>query len=57
MKKLGYDLIKKRQAAGLTQIQLAKQLGLAQSSYNHYESGKSTPKGERKTIIENWLKS
>ena len=42
---------------GFTQKEMSEKLGIKQPTYNHYESDKSLPKGERKRIIEEFLAS
>jgi len=52
-----FQLEDKRRKLGLTQRQMAEQLGLPVNTYHTYEAGRALPKGERKTIIEEWLNS
>ncbi|MET3125356.1 DNA-binding XRE family transcriptional regulator [Arcicella rosea] len=40
---LSIILIKNRQSLGLTQTEIAEYIGVAQSTYNNWESGKHKP--------------
>ena len=40
------ELKKKRKALGLTQVEMAKTLGITQTAYGNYELGKRNPKPE-----------
>lgn len=58
MKNLELALIRKRTEKNLTQTQVAKMLGIGQSSYHYYESGiVKAPRGNTMQKLEQFINS